>query len=238
MYGSVVLTLEASGAATNHLGGFSMSRYRCPASTLALSAVLFAGSGGAQADIVTLDFADGGLAAPPTFAIPYSEDGFNFTTINQPFPNTADEDHFDILNSIPGGGLGPDGEREAIIHTGNDGDEVIVDFDGAPFKLVSLEIEEIVNPSSGHWEIVGSNGAQLTFTSAGTVFFDQSWIGLQSIMLRSTSVPDDNDFSGFMTFDNIVLDTAPTTVPLPAPAVLLVGGLGLVASLRRRRAAQ
>jgi Concanavalin A-like lectin/glucanases superfamily len=164
------------------------------------------GTGGAP---VVLDFGEGGILQPPTFAPPYVEDGFRFSTINQPQPG-PEQDHFDITNTVfPPLEFLPDGEREGVIHTGNDGDEVIVDFFGAPFKLSSLDIEGLVNPATGVWEIVASNGTTLTFVGTGTVNFDSNWSNITSFTMRSTSVPDVNDFSGFLIFDTITLDTNP-----------------------------
>jgi hypothetical protein len=89
---------------------------------------------------------------------------------------------------------------------------VIVDFFGAPFKLSSIDIEGLVNPATGVWEIVASNGTTLTFVGTGTVNFDSNWSNITSFTMRSTSVPDVNDFSGFLIFDNITLDTNPAAV--------------------------
>ena len=47
----------------------------------------------ALAGLVVLDFGVGGVLQPPTFAPPYVEDGFRFSTINQPQPG-GEQDHF------------------------------------------------------------------------------------------------------------------------------------------------
>lgn len=66
----------------------------------------------AQAVPVVLDFGEGGVLQPPTFAPPYVEDGFRFSTINQPQPG-PEQDHFDIVNAAgPPLVNFPDGERE------------------------------------------------------------------------------------------------------------------------------
>jgi hypothetical protein len=191
--------------------------------------VALGSSGAAQAVPVVLDFGDGDLIQPPTFAPPYSEDGFRFSTINQVQPG-VEQDHFDIhdLANYPNAG-----EREAAIHTGNDGDEVIVDFFGAPFGLISLDIELFDEPAEGVWEIEASNGAMLTFTGVGTVNFDASWSNITAFTLRSTAVPDLNDFSGQLYFDNITLETEPR-VPEPASLALLAIGLAGVGLAQRR----
>ena len=161
----------------------------------------------ARAAEVVLDFGIGDLMAPPTFAPAYSEDGFNFTTINLTEPG-VEQDHFDIYNRE---GVPPtySGEREAAIHTGNDADEVIVDASGASFRLLSISIELYAPSDTGDWEIVGSNGASLTFSGTGTVSFDSGWSGITSFTLRSTATPDVSDFSGQLNFDDITLDTSP-----------------------------
>ena len=181
---------------------------------------------GARAETVVLDFGDGELDAPPTYAPPYTEDGFAFSTINQPQPG-VEQDHVDIVDkaNYPNAG-----ERELSIHTGNDGDEVIIDLLGASFSVVSLVVEEWQDPSTGIWEAFASNGAQLTFTSLGTVLFDSTFSNITSLTLRSTSVPDLNDFTGYLTVDDITMQ-----VPEPSAAALALaafGGLYLRSRLR------
>jgi len=156
---------------------------------------------------VVVDFGAGGTTQPPTYAPPYVEDGFRVRTINQSEPG-PEQDHFDVTNTA----LEPltylaTGEREGVVHTGNDADEVIVDRFGAPLQLSSLEVEALVNPRAGAWEIVASNGATLTITDPGVLTFDSNWSDITSFTLRSTSVPDVDDFSGFLIFDNITLGT-------------------------------
>jgi hypothetical protein len=211
-----------------------MRRILRPVSKAVLCAALWSAASATLAATVTLDFGEGGLIAPPTFAPPYSEDDFDLTTIAHNAPGEPDDDHFDIMNALPGSNLGPNGEREAVIHTGNDGDEVIISFRGAPFALISLEIEDLKNSNTGGWEVVGSNGAQLTVTSTGILTFDSAWADLLSVTLRATSVPAQSDFSGYLTFDNVVLDTAP--VPVPPSALMFLGAAAVLVPLRRRAA--
>jgi hypothetical protein len=187
------------------------------------------GLGGvAQAVPVVIDFGAGGLLAPPTYSPQYIEDGFRFSTIDQVQPG-VEQDHFDILDLATHPAAGP--EREAVIHTGNDADEVIVDFFGAAFALLSMEIEVFDPPDPGAWEIEASNGTKLTFSGTGTVNFDSNWSNITSFTMRSTKAPNVNDFSGELYFDDIRLDT---DVPEPAAAALLAASAA-AALLRRHR---
>lgn len=197
---------------------------------LVVALSLAAAAEAAPAEAVVLDFGNGGILQPPTFAPPYVEDGFRFSTINQAQPG-IEQDHFDIYDISEGPGS-ISGEREGQIHTGNDGDEVIIDFFGVPFALSSMDIEELDNPSSGVWEIVASNGTTLTFGGTGTINFDSNWSSITQFTLRSTSVPDVNDFTGLLTFDNITVGAA---VPEPGSVSLMASGLGLLLARLRRR---
>lgn len=194
---------------------------------LGLGLAVLAWSEAAQAVPVVLDFGDGDLLQPPTFAPPYTEDGFRFSTVNQVQPG-LEQDHFDIYDRP----TGLPGEREAVIHTGNDGDEVIIDFFGAPFALLGMEIELWDEPAGGVWEIEASNGTKVTVTGVGSLVFNASWSNITSFTLRTTSVPDVNDFSGELAFDDIRLETEPQ-LPEPAGAALLA--VGAAAALARRR---
>ena len=50
--------------------------------------------------------------------------------------------------------------------------------------------------------------------------FDSNWAGITSFMIRSTSVPDANDLSGNLYFDNINLVPEPGSVTLVACSIV------------------
>jgi len=175
---------------------------------LAMALACTALSAAAHAAPIVVDFGAGTYIFPTFQGTPYEEDGFRFSA-NDPLGNgitdsmTNGVGHFDIFDPTSYPNFGPD--RIASVHTGNGGDSVSVDSFGASFDLLSLDLELFDAPASGVWEIAASNGSTLTFTSTGTVTFDSNWAGITSFMIRSTSVPDGNDLSGNLYFDNINL---------------------------------
>lgn len=193
----------------------------------------FAMSVASRAQAIVIDFGTGPYEFPTFNGATYQEDGFRLSA-SDPLGNGLTDPlaigigHFDIYDPATYPNTGSD--RAGAVHTGNGGDRATIDSFGAPFDLISLDIETLDDPDSGFWEIVASNGSALTFTSAGTVAFDSSWTNITSLMIRATSTPSQDDLTGLLLFDNISV----TPVPEPSSfALAACSALGVLLARRR-----
>jgi hypothetical protein len=141
------------------------------------------------------------------YATTYSEAGVSFAVTGN---------HTDASNAM-------------YFHDGgaNPGDnDLLISFGGAAFSILSIDLVGAYSTVT----FTGNVGAPVTIlagAAAGTTA-----IGL----LNVTSVSVEEGGSGLY-FDNMVIDTAPQAVAVPAPAALAVFGVGLLglAGLTRRR---
>ncbi|RDC73465.1 choice-of-anchor C family protein [Rhodovulum sp. 12E13] len=106
------------------------------------------------------------------------------------------------------------------------------------------------NPDGGSGEIkslqvsVGGRSDTFDFDTTGTSSSSMGWVtesffftaGAESMTLAFESLTDSPEDTRGPALDNLRISEAPAVIPLPAPGLLLIGALGGLAALRRRRA--
>jgi hypothetical protein len=124
-----------------------------------------------------------------------------------------------------------DASNEMYFHDGgaNPGDnDLLISFGGAAFSILSIDLLYAGDPAT----FTGNVGAPVSIAAGAAS--GTTAIGL----LNVTSVSVETGGGGLY-FDNMVIDTAPRAVAVPAPAALAVFGmglLGLAGATRLRRA--
>ena len=105
---------------------------------------------------------------------------------------------------------------------------------GAAFTFDSLSFNLLGKKSA--LTLTGSNGAMRTFTTGEFGFNTYNTVSLGSLFAGVTSILFDDSGIGNVRIDDVTVsgaDVAP--IPLPAPALLLLGGIGALAAAGRRR---
>lgn len=191
----------------------------------ACACVLVSISSSATAVTVVMDFGVG-----PTLPAlsEWIEDGFRATPIDSGVGNN----HFDVSDRTA------TGEREILIHSGNNAEEVLFDYFGTPFNLLSLDVDGFLLPEAGLWEIVSPTGATRDLSTIRIeTFSGPDWENITAFTIRSTIIPLPGAVAvgslKEIEVDNITVEA----VPIP-PAVWLFGSglLGVIGIARRKRA--
>jgi hypothetical protein len=196
----------------------------------------------AQAVPIVMDFEGLSVIQPGTGATTsganYLEDGMTMS------PSTGG--HYDVFNNV-GPAPATSGVMDVTIHQGNNGAGVSFTFASGNFDALSLDIigwsdtndtasDNTVTFSSSAG---GSHSIDNSFT--GTIDFS-SILNFSNISSFSISAPNPSIVCGpsvrcpQMTFDTFVFDDRTVApVPLPTTWPLLVGALGLIGAVGRRK---
>jgi len=213
------------------------------------------GTTGGTGTVVTIDFENVALPgtqlvystnsnAPSPSATPYSEDGFTFSTNNDPTVVTSIFDSAYITSqSFLGAGNGTDifGFCASCFQT-------VVSLaatSGAPFSLLSLDASNLgigfLTP--GESLVVTGNlmgggtvvqALPLVLDTFTTFTLGAQFMNLASVTFASSLLGN----AAYIGMDNIVLATGVTGVSVPEPSTILLLGAGLLTlgfSRRRRR---
>jgi hypothetical protein len=222
--------------------GGNVMQAKVPASLLSVAVLLI---GVIDAHALVMDFGTGSSTTTPS--TPFSQAGLTMTPLDT---GSVSGNHYDHYANAP---FGTPSDNAAVIHTGNNGEEVsFVFMGGAAFDLLSIYVEGFLLDSDGD---NGMNGLTATFSASSgathTVSDPFSGIvdftalsGWNNITSFTIGVPlgqgscgiAGTDCSNFG-FDDIVFQ-AHVSVPEPVTLALFslgLAGLGLAA--RRRRAA-
>ena len=203
-----------------------------------LAAFAVAGSA-AKAVPSVVDFGSGDSAfvsVPNT----YSEDGMTITALDTGTTADGNFSHFDHVGDNQLGSTFAD--RNARIHTGNNGEEVEFTFSGGAFRMVSMDIEVIEDGLTVTF--LASTGATFDISSAGTIDFTalSGWSNIASFRMSAplgTGTCSLQVVCLNMAFDNVTFDL-PGTGGVPEPGALALFGIGLLGlgmAARRRKAA-
>ena len=105
------------------------------------------------------------------------------------------------------------------------------------FTLSGLSFNLVGNSKKNALTINGSNGTSLTFTvddfaknTFHTLLFGDAFADVSSVTFATGTHAN-------VRIDDVVTNAAPAPIPLPAAAWLLLGGIGTLAAVRRRRSA-
>ena len=121
----------------------------------------------------------------------------------------------------------------------NDNEMTGMSYVGASglFSLSGLSFNLLGNGTGNSLTVTGSNGTSLSYAVAAfakntyhTLFFGDAFADVSSILFTTGG-------RGNVRIDNLTATPTPAPVPLPAAAWLLLGGVGALAAVRRRRAA-
>lgn len=198
----------------------------------------------AQAATYTMDFAALGTAGGANASADgtsYTEDGMTMTAAYK---------HFDRYKFHPE--LSPDAtDYNPVLHEGNKGSGVTFSLGGSAFDLNSIDVigwlfgtQPVVTQTSVTFTSDMGGNHVLNATATGPNFtglLDFSGIsGFAGITTFSILMPNPtttcvagNNCPNFA-FDNVTF-TAPPAIPVPAAGFLLLGGLGMMAGMSRRR---
>ncbi|HET9069974.1 MAG TPA: VPLPA-CTERM sorting domain-containing protein [Amaricoccus sp.] len=152
-------------------------------------------------------------------ADPYVQDGFSFAPAR-------------IVNGncLGNGCLAlNDNETTGLSYLGTPG---LFTLSGLSFNLLGNG-----NGTGNALTVTGSNGTSLSYAvddfaknSYHTLFFGDAFADVSSILFSTSG-------RGNVRIDDLTATPSPAPVPLPAAAWLLIGGLGTLAAIRRRRPA-
>ncbi|MEL6337820.1 MAG: VPLPA-CTERM sorting domain-containing protein [Pseudomonadota bacterium] len=165
----------------------------------------------------TADFAPGGLF------VDFSDDVIS-ATVEYTFLGSE----AGYFNSVVGDGVGFD-ETETI---GFSVSEAFADLSDQylPFGFSSVQAGTLDNDGG-----LGEDGLTLSFSEIKQLSSDTA--AVIALFGDNTGDEDRDDFMVGITITEITRPGGPAVVPLPAPVFLLLGGLGGLALLRRRRPA-
>lgn len=179
------------------------------------------------ATAVTIDFEGTGVASGSEISgvLPYTESGFELVNGTTGSGNLI-SGSANLAYTLNGSDFfGWIEGANVILQSSSATPFSILSFDGAPLFDVDLLVEfQVSGTFSGGGTISDTfNIADGIWT---TFLFDASWVNLDSVSFTA---------GGNAAFDNIVLDTTVTPVPLPAALPLFAGGLGLLGLFGWRR---
>lgn len=205
---------------------------------MAIAAASFALAEGASAATVTVDFNDGITKNLGGGVKEYIEDGYRFYDAR--------------IVGGPCAGSGPDkcaalNPKEMTVLTRVDGkafDLTSIWFylngkaeDGSnSFSIYETDnVSNIVSFTQPTYEHNQGYTAAVSFLNVFSITFESAF-ACPIETVKSTKVKECKD-QGNARFDNVVLSTTPSEVPLPAAGLLLVGAVGALGVMRRRKAA-
>ena len=119
----------------------------------------------------------------------------------------------------------------------NDNESTIMTNTAVPnlFTLSGLSFSLLGNGTGNFLQLVGSNGTSLTFAVANFAKNTYHTLAFTNEFADVSSVVFSTGGRGNVRIDDIGATPAP--IPLPAAAWLLVGGIGALAAVRRRKPA-
>lgn len=182
---------------------------------IALAAALLAAPASEAATVTFSNLAayDAALGAPSTVSETFDGGTLNGTAIQQILGSYTFRN--DRLQGIAGGGTNPARQFTTLVFS----------------TRVTAFAANFANLAAGEIANVLLDGIQAATITGGTTFFGiQSTIAFSSITFLDTTFPSVNTQ---FAMDNVRV----SPVPVAAAAPMLLGGLGLLAALRRRRRA-